>query len=76
MRLATTTEVGRLLAANLYRLRRRQGLTQAQAAARWGANRSSYAAWEETRRCPKVANLLAGCQFFGLPLHQLLTTTL
>lgn len=76
MRRATNESVAALLAANLKQLRRRARLTQAQAAERWQAKRTTYAAWEEQRAGPKLAGLLAGCQAFDVTLHQLLTTKL
>lgn len=76
MRLTTNASVAALLARNLRTLRRRERLTQAQAAERWAAARTTYAAWEEARAAPKLATLLAGCRAFGLTLDQLLTAKL
>lgn len=62
------------VAANLRHLRQRHGLTQGEMAARFGASRPAYAAWEEQRAAPSLSAVRQGCRRLDVTIDAFLTT--
>jgi transcriptional regulator with XRE-family HTH domain len=61
-----------VIGENLEELRRRQGLTQEQIAARAGVKQAQYSKWETGRAVPKPASLLRLAVAFQVTVDNIL----
>ena len=72
MREGRNGKIERAVAANLRRLREAKGLSQEQAAVRFGVTRNTWHAWENDRPVGAMTRLPELAEFFGVAEDELI----